>query len=211
MEAKAFVAEGSSLEFQGGGSSHGLIELIYRLHASRFKVLLTAAKTPKEDRKVAISEAVRIAEKYWFAKPEDISEANPVDKMWTILCDIVDGLAYCRKEQPFFHRSVFRHAQALMWAPLFNNPEGALEGSMCSLPAHKGRQIRGSDGGPCAKSAESIISALFDKKRCVHVINSCNHMTSLCFNHILYPRIFVDRKSSQYGLQLLRLLLHLKQ
>ena len=162
-EAKAFGDEG---EFQGGGSCHGLVELIYRLHASRLKVLLTAVKSVRQERGMAIAEALRITEKYWFETPQDGFEDKPMDdRLWIVLCDIVDGLAFCRREQPFFHRSVYRHAQALLWAPLFHDPQGALDGSLDTVPDHKSCRMRGLNSGPCANSAEPIINALFDKKR----------------------------------------------
>ncbi len=166
MEAKAFADEGAHLEFQGGGSSHGLIEMVYRLHATRLKVLLYAVKTPKRYIQAAIHEALRLTEKHWFEEPiEGLGEGSINDRLWSVLCDVVNGLIYCRKEQPYFHRSVYRHAQALLWAPLFHDPNGAVNGSKSVIPSHKCSQLQGLDNGPCINSAEPVISQLFDKKR----------------------------------------------
>ena len=166
VEAKAFTDEGNSLEFRGGGSSHGLVELVYRLHASRLKVLLTAVKCVSDEREASIDEALRITTEHWYETAQDDFKDKPLyDKLWIVLCDVVEALAFCRREQPYFHRSVYRHAQALLWAPLFNDPEGALNGSFESIPAHKSCRVRGLDSGSCVASAQPIISALFDKKR----------------------------------------------
>lgn len=166
VEAKAFITDGNSLEFQGGGSSHGITEMVYRLHASRLKVLLSSVKSVRHERKRFIAEALRITSKHWFEKsPDGFDEMTPNDQLWAVLCDVVEALASARREQPFFHRSVYRHAQAILWAPLFHDPDGCLKGCLELVPAHKSYRIRGLDSGPCVNSAEPIINALFDKKR----------------------------------------------
>lgn len=101
---------------EAGGSSHGKLEIFYRLHASRLKCLLVAAVAGEDERTAAEEEALRLTEKFFFSQP-DTTSCNLRDRMWTVLADIVSALASCRLQQVFFHRSVYRHAQALMWAP----------------------------------------------------------------------------------------------
>jgi len=99
-------------------------------------------------------------------RPVRKSKDNSIDeRLWNVLCDIVEGLAYCRKEQPYFHRSIYRHAQALLWAPILYNSKGALEGSRGIIPVQKGSQLPGLNSGNCAECAGPVISTLFGKKR----------------------------------------------
>jgi len=171
VEAKSFASDGVALDFKGGGSSHGITEIIYRLHASRLKILICALKSVRHERNHFLLEALRITSKHWFDKvPEDFEEMTRNEKLWAVLCDIVEALASARREQPFFHRSVYRHAQAILWAPLFHNPDNCLEGCYDSVPANKSYMIRGLDSGPCVNSAEPIMNTLFDKKRYVVIL-----------------------------------------
>ena len=114
-----------------GGSSHGAIEIIYRIHATRLKVLLAAVKRPKEYRNAAEAEALQITESYWFEQPEMLEVDPEINclraRIWNVLADVVGCMAYCRREQPYFHRSVYCQAQALLWAPIFDNPDSALK------------------------------------------------------------------------------------
>ena len=152
-----------------GGSSHGIIEVVYRIHASRLKVLLAAVKRPKDERDAAEAEALQITESHWFEQPEH-SELNPStkclrDRIWAVFADVISPMAYYRREQQLFHRFVYFQAQALMWAPLFDNPDSAIkDGSLAVVSASKSYKLRGLNSGPCANSAESIIKLLFDKK-----------------------------------------------
>jgi hypothetical protein len=84
-----------------------------------------------------------------------------------VLADIVSALAQCRIEQPYFHRSVYRHAQALMWAPVFYDPvAGIADGSLGFIPAMKSHLLRGLNSTTaCVDSAEVVIHPLFEKKR----------------------------------------------
>ena len=98
--------------------------------------MIAATKKHGTDRKAADLEALRIIEKYSF---DDVTESNNEEmstsmireRIWSVLADIVEGLSWCRRNQGYFHRSIYRHAQALLWAPLFHNPDGAVgEGSV---------------------------------------------------------------------------------
>ena len=90
---------------------------------------------------------------------------DPRERLWKVFADIVDGLVECRQLKPFFHRSVFRHAQALMWSPVILDPSSS-KTSKDIVPAEFGSQIQSLDcSKPAAFSAEDVISTLFDKKR----------------------------------------------
>jgi len=144
------------------------VEIIYRLHASRFKVLLRAVITTL-DRDAAELEALRITEEHWYDRQvtsADRSGGTIRERVWNVLCDVVSAFAACRRDAPFFHRSVFRHTQALLWAPVFDNPDGDLSsGSLGTIAPTKGYKLRGFNGISCAQSAELLIGELFEKKR----------------------------------------------
>ena len=165
VEAKAFEDDGNPLEFQGGGSSHGLAELKYRVHATRLKVLIAAMKVATEDLDQAIAEALRISEKIWYKPQTDDVDKLLHDRLWIAFIDTVDALASCRQESSFFHRSIYRHAQSLLWAPIFVDPLGITSGDSNSIPEDKASLIVGLQNGSPYLSAETIISSLFDKKR----------------------------------------------
>lgn len=164
----------SSEHGEAGGSSHGIAEVRYRLHASRLKCLISAASADEDDRSAAEEEALRLSELYWFGQPKDsvmLEETSVRDRIWNVLADIVSALAQCRLEHSFFHRSVYRHAQALMWAPVLCDPvAGRAEGSKSTVPATKSYHLRGLNHATnAAKSALAVIKTLFEKKRWVCV------------------------------------------
>jgi hypothetical protein len=166
VEARAFEEDGSSLDYQGGGSSHGLVEFTYRVHATRLKVLISSIQVCSEDLQSSLSEASRIVEKYWFEKPTAPIEDKPLqDRLWISFADVVKGLASCRKGSPFFHRSVYRHAQAFLWARFIHNPRVESVDDMEQIPSEKCSLIEGLESGSNYNSAEVILNALFDKKR----------------------------------------------
>lgn len=166
-QAKSIENDGGFIVDQSGGSSHGSTELLYRMLASRLKCLILSASQAADDLEQAEAEALRLTERHWFKKPEDTvpKELHTRDRIWTVLSDVVTGLAQCRVEQAFFHRSVYRYAQALMWAPVLYDPN-CTEGSLGTVPATRSYQIRGLNNSThAANSAEVIMSSLFDKKR----------------------------------------------
>ena len=168
VEAIKLEEAGNQLVDQAGGSGHGSTEILYRLHASRLKCLIRAVSQNEDDREEAQLEALRLTEKYCFKESDPESSTVGKDlgeRIWKTFADTVDGLAECRKLKPFFHRSVFRHAQALMWSPVFFDPSSSKR-STDIIPITHGSQIRGLDcSKPAAFSAEDVISKLFDKKR----------------------------------------------
>lgn len=167
-EAKVIDDDGGLGETHGGGSTHGLTEVFYRLHASRFKCLLFAVRQREVDRDMAEMEALRLTTSHWFHAPASVVETlDNRERVWTVLADCVAALAQCRIDQPFFHRSIYRHAQALMWAPVFHDPvSGMANGSLSAVPITKGHLLRGLNSiTPCACSVEPIINPLFEKKR----------------------------------------------
>jgi hypothetical protein len=165
-QAKKIEDDGRQLADQAGGSAHGSIEVLYRLHASRLKCLIHAVSRNMEELEHSELEALRLTEKYRFGgESPNSTDSNVRDRIWSVFADVVDGLAECRQVQPFFHRSVYRHAQALMWSPVLNDPKSGV-GSMNTVPATRSFAIRGlNNSTPAAVSAGVIMSKLFDKKR----------------------------------------------
>ena len=147
--------------------------MIYRLHASRFKALLRYIQTSPDTRPLAELEALRITEEFWYTDSantitSDSTVKGPKERVWSVLCDTVMALFQCRKENPFFHRSVYRHAQALLWAPVFmEDTIGDLEqGSLALFAANQCQHLLGMDcEKTIAENAKSIIDCLFEKKR----------------------------------------------
>ena len=169
-EAHGIEKQGGLADIQGGGSGHGSTEVLYRLHASRLKCLLWAVDRNEHDRDVAEREALRLTTVHWYREEHRKNwsdESDVRDLVWAVLSDIVAALVQCRLEQPFFHRSVYRHAQALMWAPVLYDPtSGFVDGSLGVVPATKSHLVRGLNSStPCANSAEVIMGVLFEKKR----------------------------------------------
>lgn len=170
-EAISLDKEGALTDTQAGGSSHGVTEALYRLAASRQKCLLRAVCHNDNTRAPAEMEALRLTEKFWYVQPN--SEAAPNkgirERIWLVLADVVGALSQCRLDEPFFHRSVYRYAQALMWAPILFDPrEGSAQGSLATVPATRSHLIRGLNSSTgCAFSAEVVMASLFDKKRYV--------------------------------------------
>jgi len=154
-------------DVQAGGSSHGAVEVLYRLHASRLKCLLAAVQRTEGESHLVVLESLRLTECHWYDIPDADSKVDVRRRIWMVIADVVLALAQCRLEQPFFHRSVYRYAQALMWAPVFDNPAtGYILGSLGTVPATKSYRIRGLNSAtPCANSAEVIMVTLFEKKR----------------------------------------------
>lgn len=145
-----------------------MVEYLYRLHATRWKILLSAIKKPQRERRTSLMEATRLLENFWFDINHDtiFDDTKLMDRVWIIFCDIVNALASCRTMQPFFHRSSFRHAQALMWAPFIHDPDGCPGGSQDSVPSFKRHRILElRNYSDSMNAAKSVISALFDKKR----------------------------------------------
>jgi len=175
------IQEGKKLQniydVRQGGSSNGIIEAIYRLHASRLKVLLRTVKffygTTETAARDAELQALDISDVYWF----DAYEAEQMrskygtnevrERIWCILSDVVEAMVHCRQESVFFHRSVFRHAQALLWAPIIYDPDDDDQWNFSGyLPPMKSLMLRGMNStGTSPSSAEAIIQSLFDKKR----------------------------------------------
>jgi len=154
------------VEEQSGGSNHGVSELIYRLHATRLKCLISAVDRKEDEREAAELEAVMLTEQHWRKVP-DKAPTNLRDRVWAVLVDVVSALVQCRLDHPFFHRSVYRHAQALMWAPILCDPVGELvNGSFGSVPGTRAVELRGFNSStPAVDSAVSVIGSLFDKRR----------------------------------------------
>jgi hypothetical protein len=167
-QAKAIEKDGGVLAEQNGGSGHGSTEVLYRIHASRLKCLIYAVDRPEFEREPAELEALRITEQFWFSPPNDSPlPSGTRDRVWAVLSDVVSALCQCRRERSFFHRSVYRHAQALLWAPFLSDPVNKrAHGSFGSVPATKAVQLRGLNSATnAAESGLVVMMSLFDKKR----------------------------------------------
>lgn len=170
-QATTIDEDGGFTISQQGGSSHGSTEVLYRIHASRLKCLLSLTSPDDDDINGSEAEVLRITEKHWFNAQNSVLEGDDVrplgnrDRIWNVFADLVAGLAQCRVDHHFFHRSVYRHAQALMWAPVLHDPY-CREGSLGTVPATKSVAVRGLNNSTnAAQSAEVVMRTLFDKKR----------------------------------------------
>eukprot|EP00529_Nitzschia_sp_RCC80_P002239 CAMPEP_0113477134 /NCGR_PEP_ID=MMETSP0014_2-20120614/20044_1 /TAXON_ID=2857 /ORGANISM="Nitzschia sp." /LENGTH=1982 /DNA_ID=CAMNT_0000370205 /DNA_START=75 /DNA_END=6023 /DNA_ORIENTATION=- /assembly_acc=CAM_ASM_000159 len=166
IQAKRIEDDGVQIVDQAGGSAHGSTEVLHRLHTARLKIHIEAVSRHESEIGAAEEEALQLTEKEWFIQPEELPEDQSIrDRVWVVFADIVAGLAECRRVQPFFHRSVFRHAQALMWSPILHDPISS-SGSKDTVPPTRSVHIRGlNNSTSAAESAEAVIKTLFDKKR----------------------------------------------
>jgi hypothetical protein len=168
VEEKEAEEGGQYVPDANGGSGHGSAEAIYRLHASRLKCLIAAVDREEDEREQAEHEALRLTECHWFSDPEGGEDGLSVrDRVWRVLVDVVAALARCRLDHTYFHRSVYRHAQALMWSPVLYDPVGErANGSLGTVSATWAFKIRGLNYATnAASSADVVISSLFEKKR----------------------------------------------
>jgi hypothetical protein len=75
-----------------GGSSHGSLEVLYRIHACRFKALLYAVRRVKEERNRAQLEALRIANLEWFDGTSSNQDSDDLRlRVWDAFVDCVKG------------------------------------------------------------------------------------------------------------------------
>lgn len=156
--------DGSLIAEQQGGSGHGATEVQYRLHAARLKCLIYALKRSPTERDAAEQEALRLVEKFWYTKSPPDCTGSVRDRVWDVLLDVVDAMIQCRSEYSCFHRSVYRHAQALLWAPVVSDPSQP-EGSFGVVPGSRAYKLRGLNSGSAVESASSVIGSLFDRRR----------------------------------------------
>jgi hypothetical protein len=164
IEATADEKDGLLIE-ENGGSSHGSMEVLYRLHASRLKCLIAAVDRFEDTIDDFEVEALRLTECHWFVEPVEKPESIR-SRVWNVLTDVVSALVHCRNKYSCFHRSVYRHAQALMWSHVLNNPKGdrRLE-VLGALPAARACRLRGMNSDDVAESAFVIINSLFERRR----------------------------------------------
>ena len=172
-DAQKVEKAGGGNDNKSGGSSHGSREVLYRLHASRLKVLLSAIRQAPDVRRLAETEAYIITSTSWFDDSNKLESSTvPIrDNTWDIFVDCVQGLASCRKAVPYFHRAAYRLSQALLWAPTFHDPNVySLTGSIENIPPSKRNRIGELLGkGSTFECAASVIEGLFDKKR-LHLV-----------------------------------------
>ena len=160
--------EGGFIAEHNGGSAHGVSEAVYRLHATRLKCLISAVDRPEDERELAELEVLRLTECHWFQDADDdIPNPSIRHRVWKVFVDVVGALAKLSLDNSYFHRSVYRHAQALLWAPVLYDPKSERSnGSFEAVPATLACKVRGLNyATSAAYSALSVISALFAKKR----------------------------------------------
>jgi hypothetical protein len=167
-QAQGNENDGTLVVEQQGGSSHGAIEALYRLHATRLKCLISAVQYGDKERDLAEAEALRLTEPFPYSE-QGVTEAEITavrDRVWDVAADVVNAMVHCRTRHSFFHRSVYRHAQALMWAPILCDPAAAKkDGSFGDVPAVKALKMRGLNSESAVESAVGVMRTLFDKKR----------------------------------------------
>jgi hypothetical protein len=166
--ANKIKKEGGFIAEQNGGSAHGVSEAVYRLHATRLKCLISAVDRPEDVRERAELEALRLTECHWFqAADEKDPNLTIRQRVWKVLVDVVGALAKLALDNSYFHRSVYRHAQALLWAPVIYDPEKERNnGGLDSIPGTWACEVRGLNYATNASySALSVMSSLFSKKR----------------------------------------------
>lgn len=154
----------SSGKRETGGSSHGSLEVLYRIHACRLKALIFSIRRVDEERELAELEALRIVSQVWFGDSADIIALPSLrHKVWGAFVNCVKALIQCRTDEPKFHRAAFRLAQAYNWAPMFHNPNGL--GGRKDVLSIDGVSLPYIESGSCKKNATSAIESLFDKQK----------------------------------------------
>ena len=177
---EAKQADHSQMIGYDGGSSHGDEEKYYRLHATRLKVLLRAIKScyylnRKENNNtlrinLLKSEVLQILANDGFDGEQQACATTvtmpTVKKLWKIALNIIESLAKCRKHHSYFHRSIYRHAQALLWLPFIYNDSNIYEMAKTGLPKEEVANISGlNTTSGVVPSALSVLRCLFEKKR----------------------------------------------
>jgi hypothetical protein len=168
--------EGNLPELPVGGSTHGSTELTYRIHATRLKVLLASIRDQGGNSSKRQGEALRLVSMYWETPPvafdfEEGTRNNSFqlqESRWEVLVDIVFGLASCREKKHYFHRSVFRHAQAILWAPfVYHGGKNAFDVTKEKGSGEKDLSILSNEyrNTVYLGRASRVISQICDKKR----------------------------------------------
>jgi len=161
-EAKLLEANNEMTVNRKGGSSHGSVELFYRIHAVRLKSLVAATAEGPQRRSFFEEEALRISEEIWFVEPESPAKDMSIrERMWNVLCDATAAFTSFRKDHLFFHRSVYRQAQAILWAPKVLDPDAPFS---TAVPSEFASRLEGYSENTLL-SVRTIIGSLFDKKR----------------------------------------------
>jgi hypothetical protein len=76
-----------------GGSSHGSLEVFYRIHACRFKVLLASIRRVNEEQELAEREALRITNAVWFGDCSSLQTSSDIrTQIWGVFSNCVKGI-----------------------------------------------------------------------------------------------------------------------
>jgi hypothetical protein len=197
--------EGILTEQPMGGSSHGSIEVVYRIHASRLKILLHAVCQNKKIRRSFEAEALNLISNNWFSEPieadneQQCLNLNDREKRWEVLVDIVSAFVFCRQEKGLFHRSVYRHAQAILWAPIVYEPDADCYPLLTNTEGMFAQPTALSNvyqDVVYANAAKTVMESIFDKKR-----------TQLCATWLesRFHRPFEELNQSEKKFDLVRL------
>jgi hypothetical protein len=194
--------EGILTEQPMGGSSHGSIEVVYRIHASRLKILLRAVCQNKEIRRSFEAEALNLISRNWFSEPMEADNEQQclnLNGRWEVLVDIVSAFVFCRQEKGLFHRSVYRHAQAILWAPIVYEPDADCYPLLTNTEGIFAQPTALSNvyqDAVCANAAKTVMENIFDKKR-----------TQLCATWLesRFHRPFEELNQSEKKFDLVRL------
>jgi hypothetical protein len=146
-----------------GGSSHGSLEVLYRIHACRLKCLLFSIRRVNEERELAELEALRIVSQVWFGDSPNVLAPSLRHKIWVAFVNCVKALIQCRTDESKFHRAAFRLAQAYNWAPVFHDPSSP--GGRKEVLSIDDISLPYIESGSCSKNATSAIECLFDKQK----------------------------------------------
>lgn len=160
--------QSSGSKHENGGSSHGSMEVFYRIHACRLKALLFSARRMKVERKAALLEAIHITSAAWFGDLTLEPTSSTIrHKVWSAFVNCTKALIHCRTEEPKFHRSAFRLAQAYNWVPVFQDPESHdfVFDNKKDIPSVNGISLPCIEAGSCNKNAALAMESLFDKRR----------------------------------------------
>lgn len=100
-----------------GGSSHGSTEILYRLHATRLKVIISAIRKSIVERHVAEREAIRIASLHWFDESNRSSpSAGTREKIWDILAGMSGSICFVYAiDSPISHLKFLIHFNRCCW------------------------------------------------------------------------------------------------
>lgn len=158
-------------------------DALYRLHASRLRVLLSSSSDTGGG---CDAKLLRALGRHRFNKEADAAagdegegeeeDADPARLRWRLLLDCLEGLGACRQLDAFDHRSVYARARALEQLPRFLFPTLLLSpkderriGHEALVPAIRRHLAGQGEASALAEAAQraarDAMHLLFEKKR----------------------------------------------